>query len=985
MSMIRVLYVDDEPDLLDVGKLFIEQFKDISVDTAISAHQALDRLQQATFDAIVSDYMMPEMDGIALLKNIRHINRTIPFILFTGKGREEVVIEALNSGADFYLQKGGLPRVQYTELVHKIRQAVQRRRAEEALRESEKRYRNVVEDQTEFISRFAPDGTHLFANDAYCRYFNKQREEIIGNVFTPHIFTEDQARVSEHFLALTQDHPVALIEHRIIMPDGKIRWQRWSDRAVFDSRGRIVEYQSVGQDITEQRAVEEALRKSETLFRSIVQNSSDIFSFLDAGGVITYESPATGRVLGYVAGERVGKNIFDFVHPDDIPVVKEVFVQSTHKPGATIPPQFRCRHKDGSWVWLEAVSSNYLDDPNIGAIIVSSRDITLRRDAAKALQDSEERYRAMIQAMNSGIAVYQPVDLGSDFVFKDFNPAAERITHATREQVLGRRMLEAFPNMDKFGLLLSLQRVYRTGAPEYLPAAYYKDQHREGWRENFIYRLPSGDIVAIFNDVTERKKAEEALRESEEFNRSLVENLPDYIMVYDNKGTIVYMNSSAARAMGCPAEDLIGTSVLSSVAPYHREMAEGNIRKRIAGHEVEPYEIDTLTKHGQVITTMLRAQPIVYHHEPGFLLVLTDITERKQAEQQIQESQRVYTTLIQNLPGIAYRCHNDPNRTMAFISDGCHELTGYPPTDLLQNKKLAFNDLILPDHQQRIWNKWQSVLAQKVPFEDEYPIITSQEDVKWVWEKGCGVFSLSGELLYLEGFISDITDRRRVEDALKQVNKKLNILSSITRHDILNKVTVLRGYVEIARDSPTSSMLPEYLRRIDEAAKVIREQIAFTKDYQNLGIAIPAWQELDGVFKKSVSGFDLAQKTVIVETNGFEVYADPLLERVFYNLIDNSLTHGATTTRISFKAHESDNHLIITYKDNGAGILEKDKAKIFDHGVGRHSGLGLYLVREILSITDITIQETGEPNKGVRFTLTVPKGAFRIKGKGAAG
>jgi len=85
--MIRVLYVDDEPDLLDVGKLFIEQFKDISVDTAISAHQALDRLQQASYDAIVSDYMMPEMDGIALLKNIRHINRTIPFILFTGKGR----------------------------------------------------------------------------------------------------------------------------------------------------------------------------------------------------------------------------------------------------------------------------------------------------------------------------------------------------------------------------------------------------------------------------------------------------------------------------------------------------------------------------------------------------------------------------------------------------------------------------------------------------------------------------------------------------------------------------------------------------------------------------------------------------------------------------------------------------------------------------------------------------------------------------------
>ena len=141
-----------------------------------------------------------------------------------------------------------------------FRDITRRKGLMEALKESEERYRNVVETQTEFICRFRPDGTHIFVNEAYCRYFNKTRDEMIGNKFIPRIPEEEKAGVKEHFVSLTRENPVLAIDHRIIMPDGKMRWQRWNDRAIFDDKGILVEYQSVGRDITDVKEAEEALR-----------------------------------------------------------------------------------------------------------------------------------------------------------------------------------------------------------------------------------------------------------------------------------------------------------------------------------------------------------------------------------------------------------------------------------------------------------------------------------------------------------------------------------------------------------------------------------------------------------------------------------------------------------------------------------------------------------------------------------------------------
>lgn len=172
--MITVLFVDDEPALLDVSKLYLEKSGEIKVDTCYSAEQALECLRSQTYDAIVSDYEMPGMNGIALLKTVRNLGIETPFIIFTGRGREQIVIEALNSGADFYLQKGGDPRSQFAELVHKIRLAVERFRREGALEVT----RYSVEKAGVPIFWFDSRGRVLYANESGCALLGYSIQEL---------------------------------------------------------------------------------------------------------------------------------------------------------------------------------------------------------------------------------------------------------------------------------------------------------------------------------------------------------------------------------------------------------------------------------------------------------------------------------------------------------------------------------------------------------------------------------------------------------------------------------------------------------------------------------------------------------------------------------------------------------------------------------------------------------------------------------------
>jgi signal transduction histidine kinase len=233
---------------------------------------------------------------------------------------------------------------------------------------------------------------------------------------------------------------------------------------------------------------------------------------------------------------------------------------------------------------------------------------------------------------------------------------------------------------------------------------------------------------------------------------------------------------------------------------------------------------------------------------------------------------------------------------------------------------------------------------------------------------------------HLEATISDLAHKIHLAVHQKRAHHNREIFSAISRHDLLNKVTALSGYVELVRANTEDRNILDYMIKQQMILGTIREQLQFIEDYEKIGVQKPSWQSLPMVVRKASALLPLDFITLsLVEIDDIELYADPLLLKVFYNLLDNTLRHGGKITSVRISAEKSDNGLLIVYEDDGVGIPAKEKESIFLRGKGKNTGLGLFLIREILSITGITIRENGLAGKGARFEIRVPEVRYRTR------
>ncbi|MFA4824193.1 MAG: PAS domain-containing sensor histidine kinase [Methanoregula sp.] len=232
--------------------------------------------------------------------------------------------------------------------------------------------------------------------------------------------------------------------------------------------------------------------------------------------------------------------------------------------------------------------------------------------------------------------------------------------------------------------------------------------------------------------------------------------------------------------------------------------------------------------------------------------------------------------------------------------------------------------------------------------------------------------------------VVDITEQKQAQNALSLANRKLNLLNNVTRHDILNQLTALIGYLDLSREDIKDSRLLSYVTKEEQAANAIRNQILFTRDYQNIGIHSPQWHNIAETVSLVMATLDIHHIRVTMNLASFEIYADPLLEKVFYNLIENSLRHGERVTEIEIFSESVRDGIDIIIKDNGTGIPDDAKERIFRREYFKHTGFGLFLTREILAITNLTITENGTFGKGARFVIHAPPGTYRsILGNGS--
>jgi PAS domain S-box-containing protein len=760
---IKVLYVDDEPALLEITRLFLEENGNFLVTTLTSAKEALDSPIFSSYDLILSDYLMPGIDGIAFLKEVRKRYGDLPFILFTGRGREDVVIEAINNGADFYLQKGGDPTAQFAELAHQIRHAVKRKRselsrmkAEQALREREELLMLFIQHAPAALAMFDREMRYIAASRRWMADYYLGDRDLTG-LSHYEIFPELTEEIREVHRRGLAGEIISANEDKFERKDGSVQYLAWEVRPWYTASREIGGVIIFSEDITQRKTTEIALK---SLVRSMVGTTGvdslrriteNLSSWLNADCVMIGEIEPDEKTVRVLSMLLDGKEVNDFTYT----------LEGT--PCGNVADKGFCLYPD-----------------NAARLFPRSRDLAelnIRGYIGTPMRNYEGRVIGIICAL-----FRNPV--------KTIPPVQEIM-----------------------------------------------------------------DIMAVKAAAEiERKRAEETLKKSHHVLETILNTIPARVFWKDTNLTYIGCNTAFARDAGFEKpEEVIG--------------------------------------------------------KDDYMMGWRDQAERYRADDRL------------------------------IIESG--------------NAKLLIEEPQTTPSGEQIY-----LLTSKVPMKDT-----------------------KGETIGVLGTYLDITQRKRAEDALRHANKNLNLLSRITRHDIMNQLLTLDSFIVLLRKHIPDPSYEHYFSRIITASSLITKLIQFTKEYEKLGSTGPVWQDIEKISGMVAVGILPQNVHLTIHTGNIEIFADPMLIRVMYNLFDNATGHGDHVTEIAVRFIEGEKTGTLIVEDNGIGVPADIKEQIFERGFGSKTGIGLFLAREILAITDITIQETGEPGKGARFEIRVPKGAWRKSGK----
>ncbi|NLV27192.1 MAG: PAS domain S-box protein [Methanomicrobiales archaeon] len=868
---INILYVDDESDLLMIAKIFLERTGTYRVDTLTSAKKALESSLLHTYDAIVSDFLMPGMDGIEFLKEVRKQSEDIPFILFTGRGREEIVIEAINNGADFYIQKGGDPQSQFAELSHKISQAVRRRQAEEelqihlekltslndALQASEQKFRSIIETSPDMIWDTDLSGTFLYMSHRSTEILGYSPEEMVGTSVLSYLPSEDAEQVKTHLIeGISRGAGLVSFDITAIHKDGSHRVLNIRSYIQLDSDGNHIGFRGVTTDVTDRFNFLKSLHESEEKFRFLTEVIQDIVYMCDNQGIITHISPQISR-YGYTPEEVISRPITDFILQEDLPDVMADLEKTltTRVPTMTL---FQIVDKAGNLHWVEDNGAIVVDSSGtVTGISGTIRDVTERKRLEEAVMESENKYLRLTEN-------------AQDLIYRMSIPDGR------------------FEYVNQASLPL-------TG---YTPEEFYADP-------DIVRRLLAPSGKEFFHTKSEVFKKQEYSLTSE-------------FKIIDRAGTLRWFN--------------------------HRK-------------SIVTDENDTIVALEGIIT---------------------DVTRQKTTENELRRNERRFLAASLNNRTAIWEVNGQGNIT--FISNAIEDILGFGPEEIVG--KFYFYEFFNYQEKEKLIPSAMEIVRSQEPFRNFISVCTHKSGFPVIIKtSGTPVFDDDGTLSGFCGIIQDITEEKEAERRIvesearyRKLTRQLNLMTGITRHDILNKITVIKASISLLESEATGDLQHQYLELINNSIKKIKTEIEFTRVFEELG-QNPIWVSPDAILSQDSIPDSV---TFTVDVQGVYVFADPMLEKVFLNLLDNSLRHGQRVTEIRIHAYESGSHLIIVWEDNGVGIPVGDKEQIFERGFGKNTGLGLFLVREILSLTGISIKETGEEGIGARFEIHVPKGGYRF-------
>jgi PAS domain S-box-containing protein len=1023
--MISVLYVDDERDLLEVARLFLEESGEFHIETSTSAKDALDSPAIRSCDVIIADYQMPGMNGIAFLKEVRDRFGDIPFILFTGRGREEVVIEAINNGADFYLQKGGDPVAQFAELAHKMRQAVKRKQAEHSLHDSERRLSDIIDflpDATFAIDRSGHviawnramkemtgvPAQEMLGKGEYCYaipFYGKRRPILIDLVFSPH----DEVRQSYSFVRADGD--ILSAETINAAPDGRQCVLSGKAAPLTDSHGSIVGAIESIRDITDLKKTEEELRRGEERYRHLYHYALvGLFETRLSNATIVACNQRYCDLAGFPSVEdAMGRDVLHlYKNPGD----RTEVIRILHEQGSITDYEVQfVNHQTGRVFWAQfSAQINREKDVAEGTII----DITERKSLESALEKEQGELKASCDQLTAA----------KQELRDQFNRLAEseRTLRINEERLV---MAQGIGHTGSWEYNLATGQIWGSaeglnifGFPPVagnIPIADIEacimergrvhqalvDLIAEGREYDLEYLIHPADgsapriihsiarlqrdaggnplrVMGVIQDITERKRAEEEIAFKNAILSTQQETSLDGILIVDENAKILNYNRKFTMIWGIPEELLLSRQDDPVLGFIEAQLADpeafiARVRYLYEHREERSFE-ELILKDGRILerfSAPMLGETGKYY---GRVWYFRDITGRKRAEELLRESERRFHSLYTNmnegavLHELVYNEQGIPvDYTILEINPAFEKHLGFFREAVIGKTSREAYGVTEPPYFETYTRV--ALTGEPAVFETYFP----------PWNKYFLISAYSPMKGRFATVFDDITERKRGEDALRLANTKLTLITSITRHDITNKIMELQAYRKKLEKELPDPRFREYFQKINAAADGIAAMIRFTKEYETIGITTPAWQDCRSLLDTVARDVPLGNVTM---KNGIppgrEVFADPLIARVFYNLLDNAVRYGGKISTIRFYERESNGTYTIVCEDDGNGIPAADKERVFDQGFGKNTGHGLAISREILAISEITITETGDPGRGARFEISVPEGKFRI-------
>jgi PAS domain S-box-containing protein len=856
------------------------------------------------------------------------------------------------------------------------RDITQRKIAQNALEESEVRYRTFIQSANEAIF-VIQEGKIPFCNKKGLVLFGRDPVHLATHSFLDLIHPDDRNAVLEkHERCIGSEKSAPLEKLRVMGADGELHWLEVNTVTVsWEGKPATLNFAT---DITEQKKADDLLRESERSYHGLFNTVGVAIYIQDVDGKFLNVNDGAVAMYGYPRDFFIGKTP-EFLSAEGYNDLQELSGYNQRALNGE-PQHFKFWGKRSNGEIfpkdVRLYKGSYFGKD---VLIAVATDITEQKKAEVALQESEQHYHLLADNVND---VIWTADRDMNLTY--ISPSITALTGYTPAEFIQRRP-EVCLTPDSLELLLrSRDEVLahianghqEMSRPQILELEYLRKDNSVVCAEVVISLIHASDgqphgVIGVTRDITDRKRAKEAIKESETYLKTILNSIQTGLVIIDPEThTIVDVNPTAEKMAGVNREKMIGSICHKFICPA--EMGSCPVTDH--GYSIDNSERTLITLKGprSILKTVV---PTIISGKKYLLESFIDITARKQAEERLAESEEKFHLIFKNSNDAIYLFEITPSGMPGRIVDA-NEVTriqtGYEKDVILKKTFLEIHSHELPQKSRSIM--MELLTKGQVRFETD----VARKDGSRLPVEVSAQFAKLNQKTYVIAISRDISRRKREERALRIANQKLQLMNIVAWHDIQNKVTGLRGYVELSKNLVSDEQMKRFIRSEEEVLKVIHQQIQYTKEYQEIGVHPQEWINLHQTLRMILSFAELGNIQIIIEVRDLEIYCDPVIAKVFSHLMDNTKVHGKKATYIRISCREAGDGLVLVYEDNGVGISDEQKKDLFMRNVGTTSGFSLFFIHDILEVSEMTIRENGIPGEGVRFEIGIPQGIFRF-------